>query len=410
MRLITNRNNVTRNDRFEYYLYQNCRNVSVKIAVAFFTNYRVIEKMLEQGCTVYLIVRLNNGTSPDALRRIHDKPNVHVRYFTSTYFHPKLYLIPQTTVFIGSSNLTECAFTTNNEVNIQIDFEENQEIFDELDDLFMNYWSQAVPLDTEALRELEECVKDNGQGMKDFSAALGGVSFENVQNENKKDKKSVFIDDFKRDYLEYIKAFSQLRECYSETKERRWADVPIRIEIDRFLWWLGETQYKKEEWKINERYALEKIEKTVRELKPIFIVSDIKSLYDATKNYKILNDGFKSDESIDALTEDSMFEILMNIYSFHDSSQYHSGGIKALKNDFFEANRLSDIKRTIKHLLFDKQYYIERMFDCIYGDYKLNYFGSASVKELYGYMNKDDLPIFNGRVKKSMSWLGFGIF
>ncbi len=221
MLLITNRNNPTRNDRFEYYLYQNCRNVSVKIAVAFFTNYKAIEKLLEQGCTIDLIVRLNNGTSPDALRKIYNNPNVHVRYFTSTYFHPKLYLIPQTTAFIGSSNLTECAFTTNNEINFQIDFEQNQEIFDELDDLFMDYWSQAVPLDNEALRKLEECVKaNNGQGMKDFSSALGNVSFDNVQNENKKDKKLLFIDDFKRNYLEYVKAFSQLREYYSESEER----------------------------------------------------------------------------------------------------------------------------------------------------------------------------------------------
>ena len=82
-----------------------------------------------------------------------------------------------------------------------------------------------------------------------------------------------------------------------------------------------------------------------------------------------------------------------------------------LKKDFYNRNDFGKIKATIKYLLYGKDNYIERIFNCIYVDsYKLNYFGAAAVKELYGYMNKDDFPIYNGRIMKSMSYLGFGKF
>ena len=92
------------------------KKTKVKIAVAFFTDYKLIEEMLDNGCLIDLIVRLNDGTCPDALSRIYNKPNVRICYFTSTYFHPKLYLIPDVCAFVGSSNLTNYAMTTNNEI------------------------------------------------------------------------------------------------------------------------------------------------------------------------------------------------------------------------------------------------------------------------------------------------------
>lgn len=56
MKLITNRNNIGKIDNLKYYLESACKNTEVKIAVAFFTDYKFIEKILENGCSVYLIV------------------------------------------------------------------------------------------------------------------------------------------------------------------------------------------------------------------------------------------------------------------------------------------------------------------------------------------------------------------
>ena len=410
MLLITNRNNSVRNDRFEFYLHNACKNTHVNIAVAFFTDYKVIEKMLDNNCTIDMIVRLNDGTSPEALGRIYQKSGIRVRYFTSTHFHPKLYLIPHTTAFIGSSNLTNCALNTNNEINLQIDYEQDQYLFEELDELFKDYWTQAVPLDGDSLEKFEKCMTGRSPGYSDYSNIIGNVEFSNVQNENKKDKKKLFINDFKRNYLDYVKAFKQAEEYYMQTSKRRWENLPLRIELDRFLWWIGETQYSRDEWQINERYSDDKIRKLIIGLKPDFIKSDIKWLSHATENYEILNNSLDSTEKIDKLNNDNMFDILSNIYSFHDSLRYHKGGIETLKQDFYKVNDLDKIKETIKYLLFDKKNYIERLYDCIYGDYKLLEFGESSIKELYGYVNKEEYPIFNGRIRKSMEWLGFGKF
>ena len=409
MHLITNRNNIGRPDNMNYFLSQVCKNTKVKIAVAFFTDYKIIEKLLENGCSVDLIVRLNDGTSPDALSRIYKKANVRVCYYTSTHFHPKLYLIPNVCAFIGSSNLTNNAMTINNEINLKVDAEDDSELFDELDSLFLEYWNQAMPLEHEKLAIFKKCMEGRAPGYCDYSKQLGDVTFKNVIGGIEKSKKDSFIEDFKKKYLLYVDAFRKLEKMYMASEERRWNNVPLRIEVDRFLWWIGETQYSREEWNINEEYSEDKIKKTVMSLKPQFLLSDIKWLNLATENYYELNDVFGNEDKIRELNEDKLFSALCNVYSFHDSRQWHKGGLETLKKDFFAFNALNKIKSTIRYLIYGNDAYIERLFNCIFvEDYKLNYFGSAAVKELYGYMNKDEFPIYNGRVMKSMSFLGFG--
>lgn len=409
MQLITNRNNIGRIDNMDYYLKQACKNTKVKIAVAFFTDYKLIEKLLENGCSIDLIVRLNDGTSPDALSRIYKKPNVRVCYFTSKYFHPKLYLIPNVCAFVGSSNLTNNAMTTNNEINLKVDVEEDAELFDELEQLFMEYWTQAMPLESDKLKIFEKCMEGRAPGYKDYSKELGDVYFNNVVGGITKSKRETFIDEFKKKYLLYVDAFRKLENMYVSTSERRWEKVPLRIEVDRFLWWIGETQYSRDEWDINEEYAEDKIANLVKSLKPQFLSSDIKWLEFATDNFFELNETLGNESIIEQLSEDELFDALCNVYSFHDSRQWHKGGLETLKKDFFASNDISKIKNTLKYLIYGNYSYIERIFNCMFDpDYKLNYFGNATVKELYGYMNKDDFPIYNGRVMKSMSYLGFG--
>lgn len=411
MLLITNRNNTKRSDRFEYYLREACKNNKVKIAVAFFTDTKIIDYMLENGCEIELIVRLNDGTSPSALSKVYNKKGLAIKYYSSRYFHPKLYLIPNKCAFIGSSNLTDCALNKNNEVNLKVDYENDEQLFTELEELFSDYWQNAAVLDNTALSKFENVMKNRPVGYRDFSSEIGLVEFNNVKDENKKDKKNEFINEFKIDYLNYVNAFNKLKDIYSITPERRWSDLPLRVEVDRFLWWIGETQYKGSEWNINKKYQDEKIKQIVLKLKPDFLLSDNKWLVEqACENYNLLNNGFETKEKLNALNKDDLFTLLSNVYSFHDSLRYHKDGLETLKFEFFEANNLEDIKKTISHLLFDKEPFYERLYDCIHGQYKLDLFGQSSVKELFGYVNKEDYPIYNGRIRRSMSYLGFGLF
>jgi len=59
--------------------------------------------------------------------------------------------------------------------------------------------------------------------------------------------------------------------------------------------------------------------------------------------------------------------------------------------------------------LFGKGNYVERIFNAIYDSkYKLQVFGENSIKELFGNINNENIPTYNGRMQRSMQWLGFG--
>ena len=94
MKIIANRSiaNGT-NDRFGYNLKNDCLGRDVDIAVAFFTDYKTIKEMLDKGSRIRLIVRLNIETDALALSKIIDDGRIRIRYFSSTDFHPKLYVI-----------------------------------------------------------------------------------------------------------------------------------------------------------------------------------------------------------------------------------------------------------------------------------------------------------------------------
>lgn len=65
---------------------------------------------------------------------------------------------------------------------------------------------------------------------------VGEAKFNNTINLNKKNKKIGFINSFKQNYHDYIRAFRKLESFYMQTLERKFPDIPLRIETDRFLW------------------------------------------------------------------------------------------------------------------------------------------------------------------------------
>lgn len=137
MRIIANRNiaNGT-NDRFGHNLKNDCLGRNVDIAVAFFTDYKTIKELLDKGSQIRLIVRLNIGTDALALSKIIDDSRIRIRFFSSTEFHPKLYIIKHSCAYVGSSNLTGNALAQNNEINIRLDYEQDTEAYEELATIF----------------------------------------------------------------------------------------------------------------------------------------------------------------------------------------------------------------------------------------------------------------------------------
>ena len=83
----------------------------IDIASAFFSNPIFINELIDvyEVRKIRLIVRLNTGTNPEALREFINRPGIQVRFFFATTFHPKFYILKKNeninTAFVGSANV-----------------------------------------------------------------------------------------------------------------------------------------------------------------------------------------------------------------------------------------------------------------------------------------------------------------
>jgi len=131
--LYTNRN--SKKDFVQNGLYENVKEgMDVFIASAFFTEFDVIQMLLENKCHIRIVVRLGFPTSPAALGKLLNKSNIEARFYTSHSFHPKIYIFGDKSVLVGSANLTRSAILTNQEVMVGLPSDDPR--FDELSQLF----------------------------------------------------------------------------------------------------------------------------------------------------------------------------------------------------------------------------------------------------------------------------------
>ena len=100
MKLISNTNKP--NDRMYKLISEEGKNTQIYIASAFFSEDDLALKMVQNNCTIMLIVRLDYGTSAEALEKIYENPNIDIRFFTGNSFHPKFYIFGNRVAFLGS--------------------------------------------------------------------------------------------------------------------------------------------------------------------------------------------------------------------------------------------------------------------------------------------------------------------
>lgn len=227
---------------------------------------------------------------------------------------------------------------------------------------------------------------------------------------NLEEKKEKFISEFRKSYQLYISKFNSLKKIYEKTEPRRYPDVPLRIEVDRFLWWIREFFATGESYINVPEKTIAEIEKKVIPLINVFKHTENKYLdSSARERFLLISNTFSTKEKISSMNFDTIFDTLTNVYAFHDTLRFQNGGLLGLKDFFQKENPLDKIKQTIVYLIYGNDDYEERIFNCCYSDkYKLKGFGESCLKELYGLINKKDIPICNGRTIKSMEWLGFG--
>lgn len=409
MKLISNTN--APNDRMYKLLSDEGKNTQIYIATAFFSDADLAIKMTENNCTIMLIVRLDYGTNPDSLEKIIDNPNIDIRFFTGNSFHPKFYIFGNRVAFVGSSNFTHKGLTTNNEINVAFDSEEP--IFEQLKTVFWDYWEEAEVLTKEKLKKFKEIIKqcNASELFRTIMKEVGKYEFNNVGREKERgNHKEKYISNFRKSYQLYISRFNQLKMVYEKTNVRRYPEVPLRIEVDRFLWWIRQEYAKGESYSGVPEKPLNEIESSLKAyIKEFEVVKNEYLDSSASTRFNIVSQGFSDKEKIKKMDFEDIFKVLDNIYAFHDTLRFYPGGHETLKESFKNNNSIEAIKKSIIYLLYGNADYEERIYNCVNtSEYKLDGFGEHCVKELYGLVNPNDIPICNGRTLKAMEWLGFG--
>jgi len=409
VRLINNTNKP--NDRMFKVLNDYGKNTTVYIASAFFNDYKTLLKMVDEDCEIFMVIRLDMGTSPDSLEHIINHNKIHIRFFTGTSFHPKFYIFQNQAAILGSSNLTKSGLQGNQEANIEIEYE--NPIVEDLKEIFNDYWNNAEPLDPVTLKNFKEIMKgfSNPEPYRVIEKKIGSHHYDNVGSDDKANKESLYVSTFKRAYQLYLSKFDTLITLYKSFDLRRYPEIPLRIEVDRFLWWIREVKAKGDSYKRVPVASDDVIKGKLTELIPEFMSYDSDYLDNiVVPQYLDFVKTFATQENISNLDIDIFYENLLNVHAFHDCFRFHNGGHSTMKEYFLTSNTHEKIKSTISYILFnDKEPYQTRIMNSIFNDnYKLKGFGESCVKEIFGLLNEENIPVSNGRTIKSMEWLGFG--
>ncbi len=395
---------------------------NVYIAVAFFTEASVIERLVEKGCNVRLIVRLGFPTSPFALERLINKnPEVLIRYFTSHSFHPKLYLFGDHTALVGSANLTHRAIMSNQEIVVSLKSQEDSRVT-ELVSIFDGYWAEAKVLSDTSLKDYKQLYTQFAKFQTEAEALdqrildkLGNLAPSNIDWAKKKgSKESIFLDDFRRTYQECVTAFRTVQRIYEKTGYRKVPEnvVPLRLEIDSFVSYIRDKHAKKEAWnteplrtgKAQEEWIRSFIDGWRETSWPHYEVNI------AQENYPRVQNVFGTEARIRSVDDDDLIAALSDLHSFHDRLQFFEGGLKTLCKTFLKKNDPTRVRNSFAHLLFGAGSIEERMAALLFNPaYKLDEFGRANVQELVGWCGIDDRPVINGRTTKILKYLGFKV-
>ena len=417
--LWTNRNALK--DFFQGALYERSDSVSdIYIAVAFFTEVDVVKELLRGQCNIRLIVRLGFPTNPKALQVLLDNTNIDIRFYTGHSFHPKLYIFGDDEAFIGSANLTRAALLANQEIMISIGSEDPR--FEELTSLFSEYWNEAQVLTSEILREYEEIYGKYNASIKELSNIdddviknIGKIEFPNIERgEKKKTKENIFIDKYSKAYQESVSAFAKIKDVYSSFNKRKVSnvDLPLRLEIDSFFSYIRDTHATGDRWKETSIGWTNDSKRRLREhIKEWLHTTWLHYDEDICQtNYPLITRVFGSVDSVVAADYNEIIQALTVLHSFHDRLRFFPGGLSSLMDAFRTSNDIDSIKKSITYLLYGQGDVVERMANLIYDRrYKINEFGQSNVQELVGWINREDLPVINGRTTKILRYYGFNV-
>ena len=400
------------------------------LAAPFFTTIKPIEALTRQGCDVRLIVRFSPVTKPEALRGAFENPRVKVRYFTDTKFHTKLYVIDDVAL-VGSANLTDSGLMANRELSVLLR-QNRDEAFYELPCIFDDLWNDADVLTEDVLREYTNAFRKREKPQDErafetfihkFVKPASPTSI--VVGSERKTRERAFIQGFRQKYDETL--VPAHREILGVAKASgfgrpEYAGQDPQIEMGRFLGWLRSTQGSRNGWRETSllpdpKERANRISHYVRlwQSSDDIVGGDMYHSANDIENIANIRKYLCDPEELKKLSFDELFRHLTGCHAFLERLRFVSrevgedlDGLERLRIDFQASNTKKAVVRTVNHLLSGPGDTIERAYDCVYGNHKLNGFGEACIMELLGWGDPERPPL-NNRSIRAIRLLGFDV-
>lgn len=390
------------------------------LAAPYFTHAEPVLNAINEGQSVQLLIGLNAATDAKALRVIHGRAEIAIRYLTHR-FHAKIYIFDDAAL-IGSSNLTEAGFLFNREAVICLDRPEDADTIDDVKALFHHLWEAGRVLTDERLDTFERAKKTLAEEPSDLDAtiekAIGRAEPPNIDVESRKvPSERMFLEGLRQQvYEQYRPAFDEVTTILDEKALRRsdLAGVGSAIETNRFLNYLRLTHIIGDEaWQTaTQRNKAERradIERLGREWVD---AADNKVPEDYFARLEAVGRIFGTASAFGLAGKDEITEGLMSIHAFTEQFRFVKGGYENLPTEFWKLNRndVQRVKNTLAHLAYGSGDFIQRLHDVLYDpSMKLSKFGRFCALELYGTVNPKECPPMNGRMAKALRYLGFGV-
>jgi hypothetical protein len=386
------------------------------IAAPYVTETGDLVEAAQAGKSVWLLVGLNTTTSPKALSAVHNRPNCAVRYFTNK-FHAKIYLFDKTAL-VGSSNLTDGGLRSNREATIWVDRSDD---LDELRGLFNELWESATVLTDDKLKKFTaayESMKSPSDLLQSrLEDAVGKSEPTNIAvGSGRKTSQGLFVEQLHRLlYEQYRPAFNEVTRVLKDNQLHRdeLADVGTASETNRFLNWVRLTHAPGDEWRLAPVLPVADRQARILALGREWTqTADNKIPEGYTEWLQRVRSTFGTRNTIADASKDQLTEALTAIHAFYEQLRFVKGGIANLGSEFWSANDndVPKAKRTFTHLLHGSGDFIERLHAILYdAAMKLRYFGMFCGLELVGTVKPEEFPPINGRMAKSLRYLGFDV-
>ncbi|HEV2486293.1 MAG TPA: phospholipase D family protein [Terracidiphilus sp.] len=368
-----------------------------------------------QGKSVCLLVGLNIATNPAALRAIFGIPNLAIRYYTHR-FHAKIFLF-DSCALIGSSNLTDGGMQSNREATILVD---DPDQVAEVRALCQELWSSAPVLTPEVLKRFEGSVTFYGQYFDPntkVEAAVGRAEPANISvGSKKKSSEYIFLEGLRRRvYEQFRPAFDEVSAVLSENNLHRpeWSNSDNGSKTNRFLNWVRLAHGSGDDWQTCPPRSQEDRRLELLRLGDEWKYTDKPQIpKDYFTNLEHLRAVFASRESLMSASRVDLSTALMGIHAFEEQIRFIKGGYAAIIDYFWKQNQddIERVKRSLSHLLFDKDEFIRRLYDVLYfSEWKISHFGESCALELSGTVRPEMCPPMNGRSAKGLRCIGFTV-